>query len=39
MRRYTDYSQEELAALNDEEIQKLIKIEVAHAGIIPPEIL
>lgn len=35
MKRYTDYQKGELATLTDEQIQRLIDIEIAEAGIKP----
>jgi len=35
MKRYTEYSQDELAALDDAGVQRLIDIELAHQGIAP----
>lgn len=35
MKRYTDLTHEELIALKDEDIERLIDIEIANAGIMP----
>jgi hypothetical protein len=37
MKRYTEMSHAELVAMDDEGVEKLIELEVAHEGIVPAE--